>query len=58
MTDQISDRNEKLKAAMRDRNTGNLNTSGKDGVVVCPPSQSPGVKRPNGHIDPGTGTRS
>jgi hypothetical protein len=35
MSDQTSDRNEKLKAAMRDRNTGNLNTSGKNGVVVA-----------------------
>ena len=55
MSDMPSyDRN---KAAIKQRETP-LNTSGKEGVVVCPPSQSPGVKRPNGHIDPGTGTRS
>ena len=59
MSDQTSDRNEKLKAAMRDRNTGNLNTSGKNGVVVCSPNQSSGLKRrPTGHVDPGTGQKS
>ena len=53
-----SERNEKLKAAMRDENTGNLNTSGKEGVIVRSPSQSGGVKRPNSHVEPGTGRKS
>jgi hypothetical protein len=43
MTDPTADRNEKLKSTMRDGNTGNLNTSGKDGVVVCAPNQSSGL---------------
>jgi hypothetical protein len=58
MSDATSERNEKLKAARRDQKTDNLNTSGKGGVVVCSPSQSPGVKRPTGHVEVGTGKRS
>lgn len=58
MSDQTSDRNERLKATMRNENTSNLNTSGKSGKVVCSPSQSPGVKRPTGHVEVGTGKRS
>jgi hypothetical protein len=46
------------KAAMREKNSTNLNTSGKDGVVVCSPSQAPDVNRPTGHVDPGTGKKS
>jgi hypothetical protein len=53
------ERNERLKATMRDRNTGNLNTSGKDGIVPCSPNQSSGLKRrPMAHVDPGTGQKS
>ena len=58
MPDQTADRNKQLKATMRDENTGNLNTSGKDGVIVRSPSQCGGVKRPNGHVEPGTGRKS
>ena len=55
MSDQASyDRN---KAAMRQKETP-LNTSGKEGVVPCSPTQSPGVKRPTGHVDVGTGKKS
>jgi hypothetical protein len=55
MSDMPSyDRN---KAAMRQKETP-LNTSGKEGVVVCSPCQSPGVKRPTGHVEPGTGRKS
>jgi hypothetical protein len=55
MSDMPSyDRN---KAAMRQKETP-LNTSGKEGVVVCSPSQAPGVKRPTGHVEPGTGRKS
>jgi hypothetical protein len=58
MTDQTSDRNEKLKAAMRDQTSTNLNTSGKEGVVVRSPNQCGATKRPTNHIDPSTGKRS
>jgi ATP-dependent RNA circularization protein (DNA/RNA ligase family) len=48
-----SERNEKLKATMRDRNTDNLNKSGKEGVVVQSPSQAKNApKTPTGHVDP------
>jgi hypothetical protein len=59
MLDQTADRNKQLKATMRDENTGNLNTSGKDGVVVCSPMKEPnGRKLPTGHVEPGTGRKS
>ena len=58
MSDQTSDRNKQLKATMRDENTGNLNTSGKSGIVVCSPMHGNGVKRPNSHVEPGTGRKS
>ena len=43
----------KLKAAMRDENTGNLNTSGKEwrGCLLSNASVN-GVKRPTGHVEP------
>jgi hypothetical protein len=56
--DNHADRNAKMKAAIRDRNTGNLNTSGKAGVVVCSPTQINGVKMPSGHVEVGTGKKS
>jgi hypothetical protein len=53
MSDMPSyDRN---KDAMRQKETF-LNKSPTE--VPCSPSQSPGVKRPGGHIEPGTGKRS
>jgi hypothetical protein len=58
MSEEHAERNNRLKATMRDKNSTNLNTSGKSGVVPCSPNQSPGVKRPTGHVDPGTGKRS
>ena len=55
MSDMPSyDRN---KAAIKQRET-TLNTSGKEGVVVKSPCQAPDVKRPNGHVEVGTGKRS
>jgi hypothetical protein len=55
MSDMPSyDRN---KSAMRQKETF-LNTSGKSGVVTCSPSQAPSVKRPNGHVEVGTGKKS
>jgi len=57
MTDQTSERNERLKAAMREKDTP-LNKDGGKGQVPCGPSQGNGVKRPTGHVDPGTGKRS
>jgi hypothetical protein len=38
MSDQTS--NDRNKAAMREENSSNLNSPGKDGVVVRSPSQS------------------
>ena len=59
MTDYHADRNEKLKAAMRDQSTGNLNTSGKAGVVPCSSStERNGAKMPTGHVEVGTGKKS
>jgi len=40
MQDQTAERNERLKATMRDQNSTNLNRSGKDGVVVCSPNST------------------
>jgi hypothetical protein len=55
MSDMPSyDRN---KAAMRQKETP-LNTSGKDGVVVCSPSQINDTKMPTGHVEVGTGKKS
>jgi hypothetical protein len=53
--DAHADRNVKLKATMRQKETP-LNTG--PAHVPCSPSQSPGVKRPTGHVDPGTGQKS
>jgi hypothetical protein len=59
MSDSTAERNNRLKATMRDQSSANLNTSGKSGVVVCSPNQSDGLKRrPMSHVDPGTGQKS
>jgi hypothetical protein len=55
--DDHADRNAKLKAAMRQKDTP-LNKDGGAGQVPCGPSQDHSVKRLGGHIDPGTGKRS
>jgi hypothetical protein len=55
MADQASERNERLKATMRQKDTP-LNTGAPQ--VPCSPSQSPGVKRSTGHVEVGTGKRS
>jgi hypothetical protein len=55
MSDQTSERNERLKTTMSQKETP-LNK--RPAQVPCSPSQSPGVKGPNGHVDPGTGKRS
>ena len=56
MSDMPSyDRN---KAAIKQRETP-LNTSGKEGVVVCSPRQAKNApKNPSGHVEVGTGKRS
>jgi hypothetical protein len=56
MSDQAS--NDKAQAAMRERNSNNLNTSGKEGVVVRSPRQAPDRTRPTNHVDPASGKRS
>jgi hypothetical protein len=37
---ETHERNERFKATMREKNSNNLNTSGKEGVKVCSPNQS------------------
>jgi hypothetical protein len=53
--DANADRNIKLKATMRQKETP-LNTG--PAQVPCGPSLGSGIKRPTGHVDPGTGKRS
>jgi hypothetical protein len=55
---ETHERNERFKAAMREQNSDNLNTSGKNGVVVCSPRLVSGTKRPTGHVEVGTGKKS
>jgi hypothetical protein len=57
MSDQTSERNERLKATMRQKETF-LNSNSGAGQVPQSPNQSPSVKRPTGHVDVGTGKRS
>ena len=59
MQDEQAERNERLKATMRDQSSANLNTSGKSGVVLQSPRQAKNPpKNPTGHVDSGTGQRS
>jgi hypothetical protein len=58
MSDENAERNDRLKATMRQQNSDNLNTSGKAGVKVCSPRQSSGTNRPTGHVEVGTGRKS
>jgi hypothetical protein len=54
--DANADRNAKLKAAMRQKDT-DLNKGAPQ--VPCSPMQAPnGRKMPTGHVDPGTGQKS
>ena len=46
MSDQTSDRNNRLKATMRQQNSDNLNKSGKEGVKVKSPTQGNEGKPP------------
>jgi hypothetical protein len=55
--DDHADRNAKLKAAMRQKDTPLNKDSGK-GQVPCGPSQDHSVKRPRGRVDPGAGQKS
>ena len=56
MSDSTSERNERLKATMRQKETP-LNKG--PAQVPSSPNQSSGLKRrPTGHVDPGTGKRS
>ena len=54
--DAHADRNAKLKAAMRQKETDNLNKG--PAQVPCSPDQRNGTKMPRGHVDPGTGQKS
>jgi hypothetical protein len=55
--DSHADRNARLKAAMRQKETDNLNKSPTQ-VPCSPSSQRNGTKMPTGHVDPGTGQKS
>jgi hypothetical protein len=50
--------NDKAQAAMRERNSANLNTSGKAGVVVRSPKQVKKTYRSTNHVEVGTGRKS
>jgi hypothetical protein len=56
MSDENADRNNRLKATMRQQNSDNLNKSGRAGVVVKSPKQGHS-DQPSCHIDVGTGKR-
>jgi hypothetical protein len=58
MQDDHADKNERLKATMRQKANTNLNKDGGAGQVPCGPSQDHSVKRPRGHVNPGTGQKS
>jgi hypothetical protein len=55
--DAHADRNAKLKAAMRQKETP-LNKDGGKGQIPCAQPQVNGTKMPRGHVDPGTGQKS
>jgi hypothetical protein len=57
MSEEHAERNNRLKAAMRQKETP-LNKDGGKGQVPRGSSQSSGTKRPTGHVEPGTGKRS
>jgi hypothetical protein len=45
---------DRTRAAMREKNSANLNTSGKEGVAVCSPKQAKNVTKytsRSGHPD-------
>jgi hypothetical protein len=54
--DAHADRNAKLKAAMRQKETDNLNKG--PAQVPRSPNQLNGTKMPTGHVDPGTAQES
>jgi hypothetical protein len=55
MSEEHAERNQRLKATTRAKETP-LNKG--PAQVPCSPCQSPGVKRPNGHVEVGTGRKS
>jgi len=57
MSDQTNERNEKLKAAMRQRTTFLTSNEGK-GQTPCATRQAPETRRPLNHIEVATGKRS
>jgi hypothetical protein len=57
MSEEHAEHNVKLKATVKQKET-NLNTSGKEGVVVCSPTQVNGTKMPEGHVEVGTNRKS
>jgi hypothetical protein len=58
MSEEHAKRNERMKAAMRQRDTPLNKDGGKGRVVSCVPSQVNGTKMPNGHVEVGTGKKS
>ena len=53
MSEEHAERNNRLKAAMRQKDTP-LNKDGGKGQVPCSPMQAPnGTKMPTGHVDVG-----
>jgi hypothetical protein len=56
MSDETSERNERFKATMREKNSTNLNTG--PAQVPCGPKLGSGTKRPTGHVEPVSGRKS
>jgi hypothetical protein len=55
MSDETSERNERVKAAMKQRDTP-LNKG--PAQVPCGPKLRSGTKRPTGHVEPVSGRKS
>ena len=51
MQDEQAERNQRLKATMRQKETPS-NSNGGSGQKVCSPTQGQGIKTPKGHVDP------
>ena len=58
MSDSTSERNERLKAAMRDRKATYINSNGGAGQTPCSTRQAPVTNRPTNHVEPASGKRS
>jgi hypothetical protein len=58
MSDATAERNERTKAALREKKETYLNSNGGAGQTPCSTPQAPPASRPTNHVNPGTGKRS